>query len=432
MKILKSRALVTIINLALFSFFIVSCSGNSSNITYEFTAARRGTVERTVLSSGTIHPVSTVRILAQMSGKVEKVYVDYNDTVKKGDVLAELNTDMLRLRWGQQNAAVVKAKSNYELQLLNYNNLVALAERNLISEFELRTGRTNLDNLAADLEVAEANLNVIETEINQYAFITSPIDGIVLDRMINEGDSVSESAAGSSATIFTLAENLSEMQIEASIGELDVASIYRGQPVRFTLESLPGRRFTGQVENIRMVPMVINSVVSYTVIIRAENPDGSLFPGMTCAVEFIVARSENTLVISNAALRYQPTALNADETEELLFNADLAHMTEAQRVTAINARNSAAAAQAANSSQNQSTGIAALLTGGSRSTRPRAVQAQARAVGSEEGVRYLWFMNDNGNLDVIRVRIGIVTGSTTEIFALDDIEGRQFISRERF
>jgi len=440
----EHKAKVIIICLVLLSFLPSACSGNNSNVTYEFATVRRGTVERTVSSSGTIRPVSTVRILPQMSGKVEKIYVDFNDTVRRGEILAELNTDMLRLRREQQYSAVLIARANYELQLLNHNNQVILAERNLISEFELRTSRTNLENLAANLSAAENNLRVIDTEINQFAFITSPIDGIVLDRMINEGDSVSDSSSSGSASIFTLAENLSEMQIEASIGELDVASIYQGQAVRFTLESLPGRRFNGIVTNIRLVPAVVNNVVSYTVIIRAENPDGSLLPGMTCAVEFIVARNENTLLVSNAALRYQPTSLSAEEIDEKLFYADLDHMTEIQRTRAVEARNNAALSQASSSTQNERTGIVALLTGGGRNTRPRGTQAQARAVGDQEGVRYLWYINDNGTLDVIRVRIGIVTGTNTEIFVLEssveaegqssypgDIEGRQFISRER-
>jgi hypothetical protein len=153
---------------------------------------------------------------------------------------------------------------------------------------------------------------------------------------------------------------------------------------------------------------------------------------MTCAVEFIVARNENTMMISNAALRYQPTSLSADEIEELIFYADLEHMNESQRVAAIAARNEVSTVQVANSNQNQRTGIVALLTGGgNRNTRPRATQGQALATGAQEGVRYLWYMTDNGILDVMRVRIGIITGSNTEIITTEDIEGRQFILRER-
>jgi HlyD family secretion protein len=217
---------------------------------YEFTNVRRGTLERTVSSSGTIKPVSTVNVLPRMSGKVEKIFVDYNDPVSIGDILAELNTDVLRLKREQQYASVSKARANYELQRINYSNQQALAEKNLISEFELRTSKTQLDGQAADLAVAEANLREIETEINQYAYITSPIDGIVLDRRINVGDTVVDSSSNNSSSIFTLAENLREMQIEAMVGELDVTSISKGQEVRFTLESLPGRVFPGMVTSI--------------------------------------------------------------------------------------------------------------------------------------------------------------------------------------
>jgi len=430
-KFLKNKFFFFTITLIL-SLLVFSCLDTASPVIYEFTTVRRGNIERSVSSSGTIHPVSSVRVLSQMSGKIEKVYVDYNDTVRRGDVLAELNTDVLRLRRDQQYATVQIARSNYRLQLISYNNQLALAERNLISEFELLTSLTNLENLEANLSMAETNLRVIETEINQHAFIVSPIDGVVLDRRVNEGDSVADSSSGAAATasLFTIAENLSEMQIEANIGELDVASIYRGQEVRFSLESLPGRRFNGTVENIRLVPLLINNVVSYTIMIKVDNHDGSLLPGMTCSVEFIVARSEDALLVSNAALRYQPTGLSDELLEELIFNADLEYMTEAERTAAINERNIRLAEQSAQeaATQNQRTGILAMLTGNTRNIRAVTIQGQARA---QEGVRYLWFFNNSGELEAVRVRTGIITGSTTEIFALQDIEGRQFISRER-
>jgi HlyD family secretion protein len=268
--------------LVLIAALLCVCFGaKTKSVTYEFTVIRRGTLERTASASGTINPVASIKVFSRMNGKVEKVYVDYNDTVKAGDILAELNTDMLKLKREQQQAALIKARANYELQLINYKSQEALAKKNFISEYELKSSLTTLENLRADLRVAEANLKVIETEINQYAFVTSPIDGIVLDRNINVGDTVVESSSSNSASIFILAENLREMQIEAAVSQLDVSSLYRGQAVRFTLESLPGRSFTGTVENIRMVPVVLNNVVSYTVIISVENRDGVLFPGMT-------------------------------------------------------------------------------------------------------------------------------------------------------
>ena len=411
------------------AFSAASCAGrNSNSASYEFTAIRRGTLERTVISSGRINPVSTVRVLPQMSGNVERVFVDFNDEVRQGDILAELNTDMLRLRREQQYAAVIKARANHTLQELNYRNQLALAERNLISEFELLSSRTVLEGLAADLAVASANLRAIETEINQFAFITSPIDGIVLDRSINEGDSVVDSSSTNANSIFVLAENLREMQIEASVGELDVVFIQRGQPVRFTLESLPGRTFQGEVENLRLVPQVTNNVVTFTVIIRVENHDGSLLPGMTCMVEFIVERNENALMVSNAALRYQPSTLSAERIDEMIFTASLQSMNEAQREAAIDARSRTAQSSPQNTAPANRTGLAGILMG----SRAQPARGGARPVTVPAGaMRNLWYINGEGRLDVMRVRTGITNGSFTEIFPAEDLEGKQVILRER-
>ena len=428
-KLIKAKPMA-VFALLIFAIMLAGCTNEKArSATYEFTNIRRANIERTVSASGTIHPVATVKVLPRMSGKVEKVFVDYNDTVRIGDILAELNTDMLRLQRDQQYANVSKARANYELQLINFQSQEALAEKNLISEFELRTGRTNLDNMAADLAVAEANLRKIETEISQYAYITSPINGIVLDRNINPGDTVVDSTSSSSASIFVLAENLRDMQIEAGVGELDIASIHKGQSVRFTLESLPGRSFTGTVENLRMVPMVSNNVVSYTVIISAQNPDGSLLPGMTCAVDFIVERSENALTVSNAALRYQPTTLSADRIEEMIFYASLAEMDEEQRTAALEAR--AEATQAASQSSSSSSGIAGILTGGGGQQRPppRPVAGQGRRV--DVVMRNIWYFTDDGRLEVMRVQTGISNGTSTEIFSAENLEGKQVILRER-
>ncbi|MCL2126945.1 MAG: efflux RND transporter periplasmic adaptor subunit [Treponema sp.] len=413
-----------------------ACSSKKNKpAAYEFTNVQRGTLERAVSSSGTINPVSTAKVLPQMSGKVEKIHVDYNDPVSKGDILAELNTDVLRLKREQQNASVIKARANYELQLINYNNQQALAQKNLISEYELKTSKTTLDSQAADLAVAEANLKEIETEINQYAFITSPIDGMVLDRKINVGDTVVDSSNSNSSAIFTLAENLREMQIEAVVGELDVVSIHKGQTVRFTLESLPGRSFSGQVETLRMVPVVANNVVSYTVIVKVENQDGSLLPGMTCAVDFIVERSEDVLMVSNAALRYQPTGLSSEKIDEMVFEAGLAVMNDEQRQAAVEAR-AQAQAQAQSAGQNANTGLQSLMMGGGQMRmRPGFGQRQGQGQGRSQApavvMRNLWYVGGEGRLEVIRVATGISSGSFTEIRSREDLEGRQFILREK-
>ena len=432
----------TAFSLLIMTAFLPACTGKKTGPTsYEFTNVRRGSLERTVSSSGTIKPVSTVNVLPRMSGKVEKIYVDYNDPVSVGDILAELNTDVLRLKREQQYASVIKARANFELQQISYNSQHILAEKNLISEYELKTSKTQLDGQAADLAVAEANLKEIETEINQYAFITSPIDGIVLDRRINVGDTVVDSSSNNSSSIFTLAENLREMQIEAMVGELDVTSIRKGQEVRFTLESMPGRNFTGIVETLRMVPVVSNNVVSYTVVINVENYDGSLLPGMTCAVDFIVERSENVLMVSNAALRYQPSNLDAERIAEMVFLAGLTELDDVQRQAAIEARAQTQAQSAAQSSgQNAGNAITGLMMGSAPGGRQvmmmgggRQNNRQGQSLGTAPTIvmRNLWYVNGEGKLDVMQVQIGITNGSFTEIFPVENLEGRQVILRER-
>ncbi|MDR2071635.1 MAG: efflux RND transporter periplasmic adaptor subunit [Treponema sp.] len=410
---------------------------------YEFTAISRGILEKTVSAAGSLKPVATVNVLARMSGKVEKIHVDYNDVIRKGDVLAELNTDMLRLQREQQAAAVVKARANYELQFLNYRNQEKLAEKNLISEYELKTGKTTLDVQSAELAAAEASLRAIETEINQYAFIVSPIDGIVLERNISEGDTVVEGSSSNSTSLFTLAENLEEMQIEAGVGELDISGIRRGQGVRFTLEALPGKTFSGVVETIRLMPAVQDNVVSYTVIVNVDNSGGSLLPGMTCAVEFIEERNEGVLLVPNAALRYQPTALTEEAIADMVFAASLRGMSgEAKQLAlgqAAEQRKAAAKARsqggnAAASSQARS-GLTGLMTGGS-SRGPGMGPGMGPPPGNPGGAenrnaggsgaslsgppspsppKPLWYINGEGKLDCLLVTAGISDGSRTEI-----------------
>ena len=421
MPVIKTRIIPFIL-----AFFIASACGETNLQNYELVPVIRGTIERTVFSSGTLQPVSAVRVLSQISGKVEKIFADYNDTVRRGDLLAELNTDVLRLRREEQYAAVQIARANHRLQEINYNNQIILAGRNLISEFDLLTGLTNLENLKGILTMAEANLALLDAEINRYAYITSPIDGIILDKRISEGDSVTGASQRDSTVLFTVAENLSEMQIEAVISELDVASIYRGQRVSFTSESHPGRDFFGVVDNIRLVPLIINNVVSYTVIIKTGNEDLSLLPGMSCVVEFVVERSIDTLYIANAALRYTPSKLDENIIEDIKFLADIRLMDEYEREEAIRERSSQGTR--GSNRRNSNTGLMGLIRSIERNINTLTVQRGANAL---DGVRYLWFINGSGSMEAVKVELGIVTGSYTEIFFPDDLENKAFIARER-
>jgi HlyD family secretion protein len=430
---------------SLYIFFaavlLIGCAKTKSKtVDYEYAAVKRGTIEKTVSSSGSLEPVATVKVLPRMSGKVEKIYVDYNDTVKKGQVLAVLNTDMLKLQREQQAAQVLKARANYDLQKINYENLQKLFEKELISEYEFKNGRTTMEIQAAELSVAEANLRSIETEINQYAYITSSINGTVLERTINEGDTVVESSSSNSSAIFTLAENLEEMRIESWVGELDISSIHEGQDVRFTLESLPGKTFSGVVESKHLLPSIQDSVVSYNIIIGVENKGGSLLPGMTCAVEFIEERNENILLVPNAALRYQPSALTDDEIKGTVFEAGLVGMSEEQRADAIERRNQSG--QQTQQTTNQPAGLTGLMQGGNRMggfgfPRQNTGNQTANTGRPRESVQRkpLWYI-DNGKPVCMMVQVGVSDGSFTEVRPIRggdeaDLEGKNVIVREK-
>jgi HlyD family secretion protein len=242
------------------------------------------------------------------------------------------------------------------------------------------------------------------------------------------------------------------MRIESWVGELDIASIYEGQEARFTLESLPGRIFAGIVESRQLMPSVQDSVVSYKVIINVRNYEGILLPGMTCAVEFIEERKENILLVPNAALRYQPTGMSAEEISDLVFAASLEGMDEARRDALTAARNSAREGRAGASGSGGGGGQGGLtgLLGGNIGGPPPVGQGPQRGSGTTGALRTaanparegtapmppkpLWIMGESGKPEMIPVQTGTSDGSNTEIVPLGDgalAEGTQIILRER-
>ncbi|MDR2374990.1 MAG: efflux RND transporter periplasmic adaptor subunit [Treponema sp.] len=461
----------TVPGLVISLLFLFSCKGNNGTVSsYEFQSLRRGSIAKTVSSTGSLKPIATVNVFSQISGKVEQVLVDYNDEVKKDDVLAVLNTDTRRLQRNQLEAQVKKARSAYELQEINHQNQERLAERNLISQYELRQSRNQLESQAADLAIAEANLRVAETEINHYAFITSPIDGTILSRNVSEGGTVVEGASANSTAIFVIAENLREMQIESWVGELDISSIREGQQVRFTLEALPGRSFNGAVSSKRLSPSTQDGVVSYNVIVIVDNADLSLLPGMTCNLEFIEESRENVLLVSNAALRYTPSQLSSSQVEAII-NAKRSAVTGPETGTQGETRDTAG--QRSTEQPGSAGGGVPGFSGGSipgggapgggdpgggapgggmpggggapggglgsmaGGTSRSGTNASSATAQATQGPQYkpLWFLNAEGKPDCLLVIAGISDGSVTEVSSTDLTEsliaGTQFIVRER-
>jgi HlyD family secretion protein len=430
----------------------VSCSkgktAEAKKQSYEFATLSKGSIESTVASSGTLGVVSSVNVLAQMSGRIEKVKVDYNDRVKSGQVLATINTDLLRLQAKAAQASVDKARANYDLQALAAQNAKALFDKELLSEYDYKAARSTLDVNKAELAQAEAALEQIETEINQYAYITSPIDGIVLERNVDSGSSVTGGSSSASTSLFTLAQDLSKMEIKAEVDELDISSIEAGQEVRFTVEANPGTTYSGAVKEVRLVPETSENLVYYYVIILADNSSGKLLPGMTASVTFIKQRKDDALTVPSAAFRFTPSALGADEKARALFAASLpSDMPEERRQKALAGYDEAAKERAgakASGKPAPAGGLSTLMSGrmmgpppggggGARASSAQGQGAQAAAWRSKDSAsptasrKPLWYLDDSGKLAAMLVEVGMSDGTRTEIVGADSLEGRKVI-----
>ena len=416
---------------------------------YELSTIERGALELVVTSSGSLAPVSTVSVLSQMSGRVEKVYVDYNDKVTKGQILVQINTDMLKLQEKEAQADLSIAQANCNLAALDYENCLTLASKGLVSEFDAKTSKTTYEVKKATLSSAQAALKAIETQLTQYALIKSPMDGIVLERDVDVGQSVVEGSSSNATALFTIAGDLAKMEIKAEVDELDIGSIKAGQAVRFTVEANPEKTYSGTVGTVRLVPTTTDNIVNYYVIIKADNSDGTLLPGMTANVEFIKETRQSALLVPNSSLRYQPSSLTAKEILRMEYEAGLGELSQEQKKTAMDAYDAALTSQAKSAkTTTQGTGLSGILTGGgmggpggpgSRETAGTAAvspgtattEASSPAATATVDKKPLWYLDAQGKITVILVGVGSSDGINTEIIGADELEGSQVILREK-
>jgi len=270
---------------------------------FQFAQVSRGNFEILVSSTGTLAAVETVEIGTQVSGTIDKLMVDYNDTVKKGQVLAVLDQSLFNASVENARAGVLKAKAELQQAEAEYKRNKPLHEKGYISEQEFLPIRTEVNTQKASLLSAKAGLR--QAQINlKYTVISSPIDGTVIDRSVDAGQTVAASL--STPTLFLIAKDLSHMQIETNVDETDIGQIRKGQAVRFTVQSYVDQTFTGSVRQIRLQPETVDNVVTYTVIVEAENESSLLLPGMTATVDFIVHDVKKALLVPVAALQFNP------------------------------------------------------------------------------------------------------------------------------
>ena len=260
------------------------------------------TVENTVTATGTIEPVETVEVGTQVSGKVEKIYVDFNDVVKKGQLMAELDKQTLNQSLSRAKASLTSAESQLNYARLTYERTKQLYESNAATLAAYQDAQNTYTQAQMSKKNAQAAYDQAMVDLG-YAEIYSPIDGIVLDRAVEVGQTVA--ASFSTPTLFTLANDLTKMQVEADVDEADIGQVKEGQRVSFTVDAYMEDVFNGTVNQIRMKPTTTSNVVTYTVIIDAPNPDQKLVPGMTASVT-IVTEEQKGLAAPAEAFNFTP------------------------------------------------------------------------------------------------------------------------------
>ena len=272
--------------------------GKKSELRVETERSRTDSIEVTVTATGELQPVYKVDVGTQVSGIVEHIYVDFNSVVKKGQLLAELDRSNLNEQMKTAQASVSNAQSNLTLAQQQFDRIKALYD-NKAATLEAYESAINTLTLAKNqLKTAQSDLSRAQTNLS-YATIYSPIDGVIMDKAVEEGQTVASSF--NTPTLFTIANDLTQMQVEAKVDEADIGEVKSGQPVTFTVDAFPDDVFTGTVKEVRINPTVTSNVVTYTVIINAPNPESKLFPGMTASVT-ITTKKESGVCIPMTAL----------------------------------------------------------------------------------------------------------------------------------
>ena len=287
-------------------YFMFKSSDRLTRQQFEFVKAEKGSITETVTATGTLQPINIVSVGTQVSGIIEKVMVDYNDEVEAGQILAELDKLLLTETLNETQATLDLAESKLKVAELNYARYQDLFKQDLIAKAEMEDAEIALATAQTSLKSAQAAYNRAKQNLG-YAQIISPVSGTVVSKEVEEGQTVASSFQ--TPTLFTIAENLKQMQIEANVSEADIGKIKAGMQTSFTVDAYPTDTFTGTVKQIRLKPTETQNVVMYTVVVDVPNDDKRLLPGMTAFVSITTDFKENVLRIPNTTVQFKPSAL---------------------------------------------------------------------------------------------------------------------------
>jgi HlyD family secretion protein len=276
-------------------------NGGAGN--YQIATVTRGPITQAVTATGTLNPVLNVQVGSQVSGNIAKLFADFNSQVKAGQVVAQIDPALFQATVTQAEGDLANAQAALELAKLNATRTQELFARKTSSQADLDQAMANLRQAEANVKIKQGALDKAKADLD-HCTITSPIDGIVISRNVDVGQTVAASLQA--PVIFQIANDLTKMQIDSNVAEADVGVLEVGQDVDFTVDAFPMRTFHGKVVQVRNAPITVQNVVTYDTVIGVSNPDLKLKPGMTANVSIIVAHKDNVLQIKNAALRYRP------------------------------------------------------------------------------------------------------------------------------
>ena len=342
--------------------------------TYRTATVQRGNIESTVSATGSLGAVTTVQVGTQVSGQVSAIYADFNSKVKKGQLIARIDPTLQQQAVADAETGVARANATLQQTQGDYAREKQLHDSGFATDPEFETAQLNYQVAVANGKSAQIALDKAKQNL-AYTSIYAPIDGIIVERDVDVGQTVAASL--SAPQLFVIANDLSRMQILATVDESDIGKIRNGQPVTFTVQAYPGQLFTGTVRQVRINPATVNNVVNYTAVIAVANPDARLLPGMTATVKFDVGSVQNVLVVPNAALRFRPATSSS----------------------------STAAA-------NASSGVA-------RTRKPQ--------VGAADSSATLWSLNAHGALVPVRVHTGLTDGTRTQVSGSGTSQGMSIV-----
>ena len=314
---LKKKHIIILIAAALALIFLVVINAKANGVKYETRKVRRCTITEVVEASGTINPVNTVSVGSTVSGLIKEIYVDFNSVVKKGQILAQIDPANFQASVDQATAQINNAQANLantqavmEMSRKTYNRYKNLYAKNFIAKSELDQAESDyyanlakVNSAKAQISQAQATYNTAMTNLG-YTKIIAPVDGTIISREIDLGQPVA--ASFQAPQLFTIAQDLTNMQIEVNVSEADIGKVKVGQDVTYTLDGYLDTDFKGKVTQVRISPTTVSNVVTYVVIVDVHNEDLKLIPGMTANVSIITDQKENVLCVPNVALKFTP------------------------------------------------------------------------------------------------------------------------------